>query len=70
MLFLNCLQVRQNQKEGYRFKPNESKRLSTECRLIFKKIFVAEKERKRISELKKDEWMIKMSKVIHVPYYL
>lgn len=58
-----------SQQNGYRFEQNELQRLSTESQLIFKKMFVAERERKEISELKQDDWIIKMSQTIRVPFY-
>lgn len=58
----------ESQKEGYSFNPNEKQRLSVECQSFFGNIFVNEQDRKEIKELTKDNWMVKMSLKIQVPF--
>lgn len=67
---LNCChQVILSQKEGHYFNQDETLRLSKECRMFFKNIFISEKKRKEISDLKNEEWMTKMSQLIDIPYF-
>jgi hypothetical protein len=59
-----------SQEAGHNFNSNEIQRLSDECRSFFDNIFVNERNRKEIRELKKTKWIVNMSLKIQVPFFI